>query len=101
MKVKEDSVPNIKSAKKRARQAEKQKMRNRSLKTYMRNLIKKTQLILEDENTTQEEAQKALNYFKSKVDKAWIKGIYKRNKSSRLKSNMENAYKTKYESSEQ
>lgn len=94
-------MPNIKSAKKRARQAENRRIRNRSLKTYMKNLIKKTHEIIEGENTNQQDALTALNFFKSKVDKAWIKGIYKRNKSSRLVSNMEHAYKTKYEPYEQ
>ncbi len=79
-------MPIIKSAKKRVRQSEKRRIRNKALRTYMKNLKKKTLEILTSEEVGEKEALEALKLYKSKVDKAWTKGLYKRNKSSRLKS---------------
>ena len=82
-------MANIKSAKKRARQAEKRRERNRALKTFLKNLRKKTIEILSSEAESLEKKQQALNYYKSQLDKAWAKGLFKRNKSSRLKSKID------------
>jgi len=89
-------VPIIKSAKKQMRKAEKRRERNRALKTYLKNLRKDTLQLLQDPATPVEKAQEALSFFKSKIDNAWAKGIYKRNKSSRLISRMEQLFNQKY-----
>lgn len=89
-------MPIIKSAKKQMRKAEKRRERNRALKTYLKNLRKDTLLLLEDPKTTVDQAKEALNLFKSKIDNAWAKRIYKRNKSSRLISRMEQLFNQKF-----
>lgn len=66
-------MPLIKSAKKRMRQEGKRKGRNKALKSFMKNLKKKTLSILNDENAKKENVITALNYYKSKLDKAWLK----------------------------
>lgn len=82
-------MPLTKSAKKRARQTLKRRERNKALKTFLKNLRKKTLAILTSNGVAREEKLKALNYYKSQVDKAWSKGVFKKNKSSRLKSKMD------------
>lgn len=82
-------MPIIKSAKKRVRQEEKRRERNRSLKTYMKNLQKKTINLLASGEIKKEDLSTALNFYKSQIDKAWSKGIFKKNKSSRLKSRID------------
>lgn len=89
-------MPIIKSAKKQMRKAEKRRLRNRALKTYLKNLRKDVLLLLENPKTTKEQAIEQVNLFKSKVDNAWAKGIYKRNKSSRLISRMEQLLNQKF-----
>ncbi len=78
------------------RKAEKRRARNRALKTALKNLRKETLQLLQDPKTTPAQAQEALNTFKSKIDNAWAKGIYKRNKSSRLISRMEQLFNQKF-----
>ncbi len=82
-------MPIIKSAKKRVRQEAKRRERNKALRSYMKNLQKKTISLLSSSNAKQEDLVQALNFYKSQVDKAWAKGIFKRNKSSRLKSRID------------
>jgi small subunit ribosomal protein S20 len=89
-------VPNIQSAKKQARQSEKRRMRNKALKTYLKNLKKKTVTIIEAEATKADEALAALKTYQSQLDKAWAKGLFKRNKSSRLVSNITHTYKKRF-----
>lgn len=89
-------MPIIKSAKKRMRQAEKRRERNKALKSFIKNLKKKSTLMLEADNSNKEDVIKALNYYKSKVDKAWASGIFKRNKSSRLKSRIDLQFAKKF-----
>lgn len=76
-------MPIIKSAKKKVRKDKKRYERNKMLKTFIKNLKKKTLAIL---NSTEpvEKKKEALDYYRSQVDKMWAKGIFKRNKSSRL-----------------
>lgn len=90
-------MPNIKSAKKRVRQNEVRNERNKALRTFMKNLHKKTIVAISGEESKKESALQALNHYKSQVDKAWSKGIYKRNKASRLVSKMDNFYKSYFE----
>ena len=86
-------MPLIKSAKKKMRQDVRRRERNMALRTYLKNLKKKTLLAIGSEGAKKEEVVSAVNLFKSKVDKAVAQGIFKKNKSSRLKSNMDLLYK--------
>jgi small subunit ribosomal protein S20 len=89
-------VPIIKSAKKKMKQDLKRRERNKALKSFMKNLKKKTLSTLETENAKKEDIVKALDYYKSQLDKAWAKGIFKRNKSSRLKSRIDLLFTKKF-----
>lgn len=82
-------MPIIKSAKKRMRQNEQMRERNKALKSFMKNLKKKTFAVIENEQSKPEDVINAINLYKSQVDKAWAKNIFKRNKASRLKSNID------------
>jgi small subunit ribosomal protein S20 len=82
-------VPLIKSAKKKARQDKKRYEANKALRSFMKNLKKKTYGIVTTAKSNSDEVKKAVDLYKSHVDKAWSKGIFKRNKSSRLKSNVD------------
>ena len=92
-------MPNIKSAKKKARQSVKRYERNRAEKSFMKSLKKKTLTVLLGEAVKPTAAQEAVDFYKSQVDKAWAKGLFKRNKSSRLKSNIDLLYYKKFISS--
>lgn len=81
-------MPIIKSAKKKMKQDIVRRDRNKALKSFMKNLKKKT-MSLFNGNPKSEELTKAVDEYKSQVDKAWSKGIFKRNKSSRLKSKID------------
>jgi len=85
-------VPNIKSAKKRVRQADKQKIRNKVIRSFIKNLRKKTIEVLNSKDTTKEKGFEILCEYKKKVDQTWAKGVFKRNKSSRLASKMDALY---------
>ena len=89
-------MPLIKSAKKRMKQEEKRRERNKAIKSYIKNLRKKTLTLLSSENPKKEEVLESLNYFKSQVDKTWAKGVFKRNKSSVVKSKIDNLFKKKF-----
>lgn len=89
-------MPIIKSAKKRVRQSEARRQHNKAIKTFMKNLRKNTINVLSAEGTKKEDAVAALNTFKSRVDQAWSKSIFKRNKSSNMKSRMELLFKQKF-----
>lgn len=82
-------MPLIKSAKKKVRQDKKRFEVNKALRSYMKNLKKKTYSIVTEAKSLTDDVKKAVNLYKSKVDKAWAQGIFKRNKSSRLKSNID------------
>ena len=89
-------MPIIKSAKKRVRQADKRRERNKALKSFMKNLKKRTFVAMNDESSKKEDLVKTLDYYKSQVDKAWAMGIFKRNKSSRLKSRIDHMFAKKF-----
>ena len=88
-------MPIIKSAKKKMRQDVKRRDRNKALKTYMKNLRKKTLDLLE-KGSNQIEAAAMVKSYETELDKAWAKGIYKRNKSSRLKSRLSSLFTKKF-----
>ncbi len=58
----------------------------------MKNLQKKTLSLLSSADSKNEELTTALNFYKSQLDKAWAKGIFKKNKSSRLKSKIDKLF---------
>ncbi|MGL5722016.1 MAG: 30S ribosomal protein S20 [Brevinema sp.] len=89
-------MPNIKSAKIRVKQSELRNQRNKAVKTFIRHLRRDTAIALEKKEISLEEATTALNTFKSKVDKAWTKGVFPRNTTSRMKSAMEVLFKKSY-----
>ncbi len=80
-------MPNIKSAKKRLRQAEKRRLRNKAIRSYVKTCIKKVLLAIqagEDREAVMEKvrlAQKA-------IDKAWSKGVFHKNEAARKKSRL-------------
>jgi small subunit ribosomal protein S20 len=77
-------MANIKSAVKRAKQAEANRLRNRSVKSTVLTATKKVRAAVGAGN--KEEAQKLLSAFSSTVDKAAKKGVIPKNTASRKKS---------------
>jgi len=79
-------VANHQSAIKRARQNEKRRLRNRSLRSAYRTEIKKFMALISENKI--EEAQKSLPGIHKAIDKAHTKGIIKKENASRKKSRM-------------
>ncbi len=81
------TLPNVKSAKKRLRQAEKRRLRNKAIRSYVKTCIKKVLAAIEageDRDTLMEKvriAQKA-------IDKAYSKGVFHKNEAARKKSRL-------------
>ncbi|MGL4366785.1 MAG: 30S ribosomal protein S20 [Brevinemataceae bacterium] len=82
-------MPNVKSAKIRMKQTEKRRIRNKSIKTFVRHLKRNTMNSFLEENMQKSSAELLLNEFKKQIDKAWAKGVLPRNTSSRIKSSIE------------
>lgn len=76
-------MANIQSAKKRARQAVKRRLHNKSAKSAMRTSLKKVIAAIRDGNKT--EAQSAFKAASSALDKLAGKGIIHENKAARHK----------------
>ncbi len=76
-------MANSKSALKRVRQAKRRTDRNRTLRTKVKSLRKKTEEAARSGNA--EEAQASLREFGSAVDRAQKKGLFHRNKAANLK----------------
>ena len=74
-------MANHKSAIKRARQNENRRLRNKSVKTRVKNIVKSVQLAMNEK--TQEEALKELNNAKSVIDRAAKKGVIHKKTASR------------------
>lgn len=74
-------MPNIKSQIKRLRQAEKRRLRNKSIKSEVKTYIKKFEAALSSGNL--EEAEKAFALAQKKIDKAVSKGVFHKNTGSR------------------
>lgn len=89
-------MPLIKSAKKRMRQELVRRDRNRAVRSFIRNLRKKTLAMIENQETKKDEAIQAVNFYKSQLDKTWAKGVFKRNKSSELKSKIDHSFKKRF-----
>lgn len=79
-------MANIKSAKKRARQAEKRRRHNAGLRSMVRTYIKKVVLAVEAGN--KENAQKAYQEAVPVIDRMVSKGIIHKNKAARHKSRL-------------
>jgi len=79
-------VANSPQAKKRARQNEKQRKHNASLRSMARTYIKKVQSKIEAGNA--EEAQQALKAAQPIIDSMVNKGIFSKNKAARHKSRL-------------
>ena len=94
-------MPIIKSAKKKVRQSEKRRERNKALRTFMKSLRKKTLSIVMSDESSAEDIAQAVNLYKSRLDKAWAKGLYKRNKASRLKSKIDLMVSKKFKTNNQ
>ena len=79
-------MANIKSAKKRARQAEKRRRHNAGLRSMVRTYIKKVILAIDAGN--KENAQKAYQEAIPVIDRMVTKGIIHKNKAARHKSRL-------------
>ena len=74
-------MANIKSAKKRILVTKKKEMRNKSVKSRVKPMIKKVEAAIEAGNTA--EAEEALKVAISELSKAANKGIYHKNTAAR------------------
>ncbi len=74
-------MANHKSAFKRARQNEVRRMRNKSVKTRIKNIVKDVRLSVSE--SSKEEALKKLDTAKSNIDRAAQKGVIHKRAASR------------------
>jgi small subunit ribosomal protein S20 len=74
-------LANHKSALKRARQNDVRRLRNKSVKTNVKNVIKDLRLSVSE--TSKEEALKKLDMAKSSIDRAAQKGVIHKKTASR------------------
>jgi small subunit ribosomal protein S20 len=74
-------LANHKSAIKRARQNENRRLRNKSVKTRVKNIVKSVQHAVNEQ--TKEEALQELNFAKSVIDRAAKKGVIHKKTASR------------------
>ncbi|MCM8749761.1 30S ribosomal protein S20 [Thermomicrobiaceae bacterium CFH 74404] len=79
-------MPNTKSAAKRARQAEKRRLRNRVYRSAARTYIKKAERLMAAGDL--EAAARAIGDAISTLDRAAIKGIIHKNNAARRKSRL-------------
>mgnify|MGYP000681001073 FL=1 len=79
-------MANTASARKRARQAEKRRLRNKSYKTRFKNAVKKVLKAIEQGN--RENVEELLRQAISAIDKAAQKGVIHKNQAARRKSRL-------------
>ncbi|TES92759.1 MAG: 30S ribosomal protein S20 [Candidatus Cloacimonadota bacterium] len=84
-------MPIIKSAKKRLRQNEKRRLRNKSVKSYLKTIAKKVKSAKE-----KEEAKSILNEVYKAYDMAVSKGVIHKNNAARHKSRLTKFVNTKF-----
>lgn len=84
-------MANIKSAAKKARQAEKHRQHNAALRTRMRTTVKKAAKTIKSGNVA--EAKAAYSEVAPAVDRMVSKGLVHRNKAARHKSRLNKALK--------
>jgi len=85
-------MPNIKSSKKRLRQNEKRRLRNKSVKTYLKTITKKVRNE-KDKNS----ANKLLKEAYKAYDMAASKGVIHKNNAARHKSRLTKFFNKKFE----
>lgn len=78
-------MPNIKSAEKRAALSQQRRLRNRSQRSELRTLVKKTQVAMENDV---EQAKSLLTLTIKELDKAANKGLIHKNAAARKKSRL-------------
>ncbi|MFD1677775.1 30S ribosomal protein S20 [Alicyclobacillus fodiniaquatilis] len=83
-------MPNIKSAEKRVRIAQRQTLRNTSMKSALRTTLKKYEASLTQQDV--EQARDALQTATRALDKAVTKGILHKNTAARKKSRLTKKY---------
>lgn len=79
-------MANIKQQAKRNLTNEKKRLQNAAFKTSIRSAIKKFELAVENKNL--EEAKTNFNLANKKLDKALSKGLFHKNRVSRVKSHI-------------
>ncbi len=79
-------MPNIRSAAKRSRQAEKRELRNKRVKSLVKTSIRRFEEALHSGD--EEEAKSMLNRAVRQIDKAAAKGILHKNNAARKKSSL-------------
>lgn len=79
-------MPNTKSAWKNLRKSEKRRLRNKSVKSSAKTHVKKFSELVDSGKT--EEARAFLSEVAKKVDMAASKGVFHKNKASRIKSRL-------------
>ena len=79
-------MANHKSAIKKMRQDEKRRIRNKSYKTRVKNVVKEVETALNDQN--REAAEQAFQNAVSVIDRVASKGIIHKNKAARKKSRL-------------
>lgn len=84
-------MPNSASAKKRLRQSEVRKARNNSIKTAVRNQIKKVRAAVAEEDVEKSETEFRL--ATKRLDKAAARGVMHANAAARTKSRLSKAIK--------
>ncbi len=91
-------MPNIKQQIKRMRKAERQRMRNRAIKSRLKTEIKKFRIALESGD--KEAAVQAYRVAARALDKAVTKGVIHKNKAANKKSRMSGALNKMAENAE-
>lgn len=79
-------MPNLKSQIKRMKQAERIRLRNKSVKTAIKTTVKRFETALSEQNF--EEAKSLLTEISQKLDKAASKGVLHKNTAARKKSRL-------------
>ena len=80
-------MANHKSALKRARQNEKRYIRNKAYRTRLKNILKQTRLVVENEENA-ETVKEQLRKAESLIQRIKTKGIIHKNKAARLVSRL-------------
>ena len=80
-------MPNIKSAKKRMRQAERRRLRNKSIRSYVKTMTKKVLAAIKAGESKEEIMEKVILAQKA-IDKAVSKGVFHKNEGARRKSRL-------------
>jgi len=80
-------VPNLPSAAKRMRQAEKRRLRNKAIRSHAKTMVKKAIKAI-DEKAPQDEINARVKEAIRAIDKAVSKGVYHKNEGARRKSRL-------------